>query len=400
MDILTAAERALLAAGGAVLRLGAHTELAGSDRSRVVRCSVLDGPCRAPASVIVKQTRGMDHPTDSAHPDHSSVGPAWRFRNELAALQFLGEVAEDAGLAPRLLAADQHAGVIVLEDLGAARGLDHLLLGADAAAAERALLAFATALGTLHAHTHGKQEVYARFRTRLGADPAFFSTVAEDVFPPERVAAVFHAAVDAAGITPMPGVDADLAVVVAFWSAPGPFLAYTHSDPCPDNCLLVDTTLRLIDWEFGGFRHALVDGISARMAFPTCWCANRLPEAVLQRMEHVYRTALATGCPEAGDDTLFQRAVVEACAYTTIGMLHWAMPGILDADSAWGLATFRQRLLLRLDGTARAAEEYGHLQALGATCAALAARLRSAWSSETHLLPIYPAFRPACGSLS
>src|SRR5919202_3018370 len=101
MDILTAAEHALLAAGGAVVRLGDSAQLAGSDRSWVVRCSVLDGPCGLPASVIVKQTPTIDHQTGSANPDHSGFGPAWRFHNELAALQFLGKVAADPGLAPR-----------------------------------------------------------------------------------------------------------------------------------------------------------------------------------------------------------------------------------------------------------------------------------------------------------
>jgi hypothetical protein len=80
-------------------------------------------------------------------------------------------------------------------------------------------------------------------------------------------------------------------------------------------------------------------------------------------------------------------------------MLHWAMPGVLNVDSAWGLATFRQRLLLRLDETARAAEEYGHLQALGATCAAMATKLRRQWPAETHRLPVYPAFCAALTSL-
>ena len=35
-------------------------------------------------------------------------------------------------------------------------------------------------------------------------------------------------------------------------------------------------------------------------------------------MEIAYRAELAKGCPEAADDTLFFRSVVEACAYWAI----------------------------------------------------------------------------------
>ena len=103
--------------------------------------------------------------------------------------------------------------------------------------------------------------------------------------------------------------------VAAFSAASGPFLAYTHDDPIPMNALPVGDERKLFDFEFGDFRHALRDGIYGRACFPTWYHINRVPEDVVQEMERAYRTELAKGCPEAADDTLFFRSVVEACAY-------------------------------------------------------------------------------------
>jgi len=110
-------------------------------------------------------------------------------------------------------------------------------------------------------------------------------------------------------------------------------------------------------------------------------------------MEAAYRSALTEGCPEAADDRTFYRAVVEACAYWTLGMCHWAMPNVLQEDQEWGIATWRQRVLLRLDILMRTADELGRLEALGLTVRRVAAELRSRWPSDVDAMPPYPAFR-------
>ena len=40
---------------------------------------------------------------------------------------------------------------------------------------------------------------------------------------------------------------------------PGPFLAFTHGDPAPTNNHVAGDEVRLLDFEYGGFRHALYD---------------------------------------------------------------------------------------------------------------------------------------------
>ena len=51
----------------------------------------------------------------------------------------------------------------------------------------------------------------------------------------------------------------------------------------------------------------------------------------------------------------------------------------------------RQRQLLRLDTFAATAEQFGHLEAIGATAREMAVRLRSLWPPEAEML-LYPPF--------
>jgi hypothetical protein len=111
-------------------------------------------------------------------------------------------------------------------------------------------------------------------------------------------------------------------------------------------------------------------------------------------MESVYRAALVPGCPEAADDALFYQAVVTACAYWLLTMCHFTpLPALLEHDEDWGIATLRQRYVLRANILAQTTEEFGHMEALGATFQAITAELRTRWSGDVEDMPYYPAFR-------
>jgi len=263
-------ERLLFDALGGRVRLSAETPLGGGDRSTVSRFQILDGPAGAPASVVIK--RALATGTESYDPAIAGTGPAWRLFNDWAALQFLNEVAGDAALAPRVLAGDWGTGVLVLEDLRSGIGLHEILLGADPAAAEDALVAYSVTLGRMHARTIGKRGAYRQIRDALGP-PAHVavSTATESSIQAEQLADAFRLTVDTLGVMPATGLDGELAAVATAWAHPGPFLALVHSDPCPDNCLSVHSTVQLLDFEFARFDHALIDGVYGRMHFPSCW---------------------------------------------------------------------------------------------------------------------------------
>jgi hypothetical protein len=198
------------------------------------------------------------------------------------------------------------------------------------------------------------------------------------------------------GIAVSSALEDDLQRVQESMQNPGSFMAFTHRDACPDNNHYDGSTVRLFDFEFGGFRHALLDGAYGRFPFPTCWCVNRLPAHVPGLMESAYRRELAKGCPEANNDSVFNRALVEACALwlinTTSGAVRVPAVWFEFEDQTWGISTIRQRVLMRFDVFASTTEEFGHLEALGSAARVLGARLRELWP-DVEEMPLYPAFR-------
>lgn len=364
------------------VRVGPAELLRGSQRSNVSRYRVLEGPQGAPPSVIVKQAVAVGR---EEYDPELPGGPASRLFNEWAGLRFLTEIAGPASPAPRFYGGDRDGGLIVLEDLGRSTGLDQLLLGDDPAAAEDMLVAFAATLGRMHALTIGRRAEFEEIRAGLGP---------RERGPRDgggqRLMAMLRNAVQVAGVEPALGLDEELRALAGNLAEPGPFLAYVHRDPCPDNCLSAGGGLKFVDFEFGGYGHALGDGVYGRIHFPTCWCVNRLPEHVPRRMEAAYRAELVNGCPEAADDKQFHRAVVEACAAHVLGSHD--IVALLGRDFTWGIATVRQRALLRFDLFWRMTEEYGHLKAVGATVRAVARKLRALWPPEADAMPYYPAF--------
>ncbi len=374
---LAAAEAALRGATGALLILAAPRRLSDPERRNLALRVTMRGGS-GERTIIVKQ----------------SVPPPWE-KPEAQAVSldrlgplFLDAVAAGRGHAPAVLASADR--LIVLEDLGDGPTLVEPLLRGSAGEAEAALLALARRLGRLHADTVGLRARFDALQTSLwpGSElriRRFFErvdTVLDSIeqrlpdvrFPREECAAVAAALAD-----------------------PGPFLAYTHGDPCPDNVFLVNGEARLIDFEHGRFGHALIDGVYVRMAFPTCWCAGRSPDDVVARCEAAYRAELARRVPPAADDAIYFRALTEAAAAWLIARLDWLLPSALDGPSLWGISDGRARLLNDLDVFAALAERSGALPAFRDFAGALRRDLERRWP-ETTPLALYPAFRAKAAS--
>jgi hypothetical protein len=388
--ILPIAERLLQQSFGGAVRLGMAQALdGGSQRSKLLRYQVLEGPNAAPASVIVKYS-GPD--------PNAPGGLPQRFINEWASLEFLSRLAEHGAdpIAPRLYGADREAALLVMEDLGQGQSLVQPLLGDDRAAAEAALDAYFRTLGRLGALTHPHSAEYWAIRDPLGPRNSFPQPTLDG--ERDSLWRWLTTICDRVKIEPMPGVAADIVEAARFNAEPGPFTAFSQSDTCPDNCMRHGQWMRLLDFEWGWVRNALNDGARARSNFPTCWCVQRLPAETIRRVEAIYRAELAKGCPAAADDRLFNRELVKACAnwslasfefYTEVGTF-W------EQDGAWGTSSTRQRAIARLELLAETTAEFGMLEALGATAATLAQRLRALWP-ELEPMAAYPAFRSASG---
>jgi hypothetical protein len=335
----------------------------------------------AGGTAIVKRRIGQGAERAAAFFD-DWAGPAF--------LSTLGADAEPAPSgpphAPRFLGGDAAAGVIVLEDVAHAGTMVDALTGSDPAAAEAALLALAERLGRMHADTAPRLDDYARARAALdpGADGlGWLGRYARGALLDDALAELARIGLDAGS-----AVRDELGGLSSALAGAGPFRAYIHGDPCPDNVLRTEAGLRLIDFEGGGIGQALLDGVYAEMAFPSCWCASRVPDPLVQRMETTYRRELTRGCPAAADDRLFDAAYAAACAAWLLVILRVAG----RPDERWGIAGVQQRLVHRAERVARVCTERRCLPALAGLAADVAAWVRGRLP-ELEPLPLYPAFR-------
>jgi hypothetical protein len=320
-------------------------------------------------------------------PDSNAI-PAWTFLNELASLQFLRQHVPEISFVPRLYCGDRAPGIMIMEDLGSGKRLDHFLLGDDPQAAEQALLDYAQVHGILHAQTIGMQDSYLRIRRQLGPveeASGYYSNY-------EWLDAALYQTASLLDVTPVPGVGAELRLLKHAMERPGPFLAFVQSDACLDNCLYANGRLHLLDFEGGRFDHALKEGVYGRVPFPTCRCVYRLPTHIALHMEEVYRQELVKGCAEAADDKIFYRAIVETCTFWMLDIFHtFPLTKLMAQDYKGVAATARQRIIMRAELLVQTIAQFEHLEAIGATMQCIVAKLRVLWPEATEIA-CYPAF--------
>ena len=383
-ETVAIAENVLCKVFGDDVRLKVKTEF-DADQATVLRCYAIKSPTGVPQSVVVKRALTTD---GTVFQPNSADEMIPRFFNDWAGLKFLSEISDGDSPAARFYGGDWKKGLMVIEDLGDGRNFYGSLRGKSSTAATGELIKLARALGKIHALTIDKKAAYDSIRDRLGPRDRSPSMTGEW----RRLVAKLDEVCGRIGVKPHRGAKTEMKTVAAFIAAPGPFLAYTHGDPIPVNALPVGDERKLFDFEFGEFRHALRDGIYGRVCFPTWYHINRVPNDVVEKMEIAYRAELARGCPEAADDTLFFRSVVEACAYWAIHSRLNFIEKVWREDHQWGISTQRQILLLCFDIFGQVSEEFGHLEALGITIRNIAAKLRERWT-DLDEMPYYPAFR-------
>ena len=388
----SATEAALAVSWGGAVRLGEPELLRERYRNKVARFPVSEGPDGLPASVVVKTVEAEGE--QGFDPDGDAQGgPASRFYNEWAGNRFLNEVGAHPPVNARLLGANREAGLIVLEDLGKPRSLADAMQQDDRVVLEAALLQYAAGMGRLHAVTASRRADFEAVRRSIGGAER---AVSSDDYAAWRTAAVpaMRRLCAELGVPVPEEFERETEAVIRVLVAEAePFLVFKPGDTCPDNHFLADDGgVRFFDFEFAGFGHALIDAAYFYMPFPTCWCVNRLPDAMIARMETTYRREAAVGCPIIADDALFYPALAHACAYWAIETLQYNLENARENDGKWGISTVRQRFPLRLENFAQVAERAGVLPALSATALALAERLRVLWP-DTEPMPLYLAFR-------
>lgn len=106
-------------------------------------------------------------------------------------------------------------------------------------------------------------------------------------------------------------------------------LSFSHGDPAPtNNHIAEDGTVRLIDYEYGGYRHAYYDITGWYILCP-------LPLQWLSAMLEAFRQELARALPPVADNRWHARHWGYMTAYRGIAMLTWMTESVLEADRPW-----------------------------------------------------------------
>jgi Ser/Thr protein kinase RdoA (MazF antagonist) len=308
------------------------------------------------------------------------------FGVELAALEYLN--AMPAPVAPRLLGADGEAGILLLEDLGEGASLADSLLAGGRSRVQADLIAYAQALGSLHAWSVGRGgELDGLLVRHAPGQPAVTGWL--DAI--QRGTAPFVAAAAALGVA-VGGVADEIGQLRVMLSEAG-YRGLVHGDACPDNVQIVDGACRIFDFETSGWGPVAFDAAYLLAPFPSCWCFASLPAEIAGPAVAAYRARLAAGGIRLGPD--WEELTTAALAGLLIARGRM-LAEALEQDHEWGTTTMRPRFLAWLRSfTGRAG---GALPRLQHTASAMQERLAERWPGLR--IPDYPALARAGSALA
>lgn len=357
--------------GDAPISLVAPVLLKDTQRSLVLRCNVVGAAEDQPDSVIVKVIR-----------DHARGFSDW------ASLAFLAALPAADGLVPRFLGGASESQLFVLEDLGGSQTLDDTLRQQDVSSVLAALRSLAICMARMHAATYNHEQAFAALRSSLPA-PAGLSRHDEArnwLASQDRMLSWLHATA-----CPIPaGLEDCMQQIATIYAEPGPFLCFSHGDPAPTNNHIRDGRVRLLDFEYGAFRHALYDLSGWNILCP-------LPSHMLEAMIWSFRQELASACPVIADEQQYTHAWAAVCAYRALAILSWIPVAIIQQNQPWVDQHWTSRhavlaALARLGEATSTVPQFGPIQQLADT---LVEALRQRWPETgglNELIPRWPAF--------
>lgn len=224
---------------GQAVQLGEPVLIKDQTRTLVLRAQVLGAGTRA--SVIIKALR-----------DDAATG-----FTEWAALAFLAELPAARELVPGFVGGSVAQRIIVLEDLGPGITLHDLLMSSTLSQAEASLGDLARQMARLHLATCGHELRFSQLRQGLPAAEGHGRQREAAAWLASR--ARVRAWLTATSCATPIGFDAGLELIAADYAEPGPWLSFSHGDPAPSNNHSAGERVRLLDFEYGAYRHMFYD---------------------------------------------------------------------------------------------------------------------------------------------
>ncbi|MDF3317341.1 MULTISPECIES: kinase [Rhodococcus] len=312
-EVVAAAEQLLTRRTGAPVTLVDPVDLGGSGRTVVLRVRVAENPFSLPRTLVIKQVRDNFQgatKTAIALPSASEgdFDVETAFLREAVSYQFANALAKDARPGAELLASDLDARLLILSDLGDATAISVRLEDSDPDTVTYTLMAMAQAMGRMHAATVGREDDFTALLRR--AEVAHCSDEVADQVG-RAVAGVPAMLVESLGIDVSSDILEQVQHAQTLFSG-GRFRAFSPSDLCPDNIIVNDDGVQFLDYEWGGYRDALLDITYALVSFPGCLCNIDLTEERASAMVDAWRAEVVGMWPALADEAELGRRIVEA----------------------------------------------------------------------------------------
>jgi len=244
------------------------------------------------------------------------------YAREASALEALRGVAPT----PTLVAECADPRLVVMGDLGDGTHLADALLGADADLAAATLSGWAASVGALHRAGHHVRDAFEAGVLARSTGPVDLDylpgQLADSVMEWTRLATALDVPVPDGTFDVLARVPDRFRVDASSLSA---------ADMCPDNNLVRDAGLVLLDFEFALWRPIAWDAAYLRVPWPTCWCAWSLESGAAEMALARWRDDVAVSWPDVrGPDFDHDlQLATEAWAWLACS---WCLPGLVDGE--------------------------------------------------------------------
>ncbi|MGW5382801.1 phosphotransferase family protein [Nocardia sp. NPDC003963] len=321
-EVVSAAQQLLTKRMGAPVKLSDPTELSGSGRTTVLRVRVAENAFSLPRTLIIKQVRGSvsDPKNVTVTPGVASVDSA--FLREAVSYQFTTALSRGERPGAYLIAHNLPERLLVLSDLGENTKLTDVLSAGVEPATRNAMMAFAQALGRMHAATVGREPDFVALLRRVDVVHRVDGIAQQAEAALAEMPALLRRELD----IEVPDEVSEQVAHGARLFTGGRFRAFSPSDLCPDNVILNEEGARILDYEWGGFRDATLDIAYALVSFPGCLCDIELSRERALQMVEAWRAEVVGVWPALADDALLADKILEARLIWVWLSTYWFLP--------------------------------------------------------------------------